>query len=204
MVPKKVGSITLEYDPGDGNLISEAFDAEFHNALITGDVSGLNGYFSGKLTANAVDAIDNLHITGRAAAITSVKTIAWADSASHGFDDDGVYRTICDQVIVVPEGMSGAYCAVAIQYEIDDAQGDNDMFICRYRLLQDGKSYYTNARAKFGLFYEVYPHQIHEMVMWFSGAGSHTVSMQWLWEPNNTNVYPIFKNITIRTDLIRK
>lgn len=204
MVPKKVGSITLEYDRGDGVIESQAFDAEFHNALITGDVSALDGYFAGTLDANAVDALDNLHITGRAAAITSVQQWARADGASHGFNDDGVYRTVCDQTIVVPEGMSGAYCAVAIQYEIDDARGDNDMFVCRYRILQDGKSYYTNARMKFGLFYEVYPHHIHEMVLWFSGAGTHTVAMQWLWEPNNTNVYPIFKNITMRTDLIRK
>ena len=204
MVPKKVGSITLEFDRGDGVVISEAFDAEFHNALITGDVSALDGYFAGKLTANAVDALDNLHITGRAAAITSVKTWAQVDYNTNGFNDDGVYRTVCDQTIEVPEGMSGAYCAVAIQYEIDDAQGDNDMFICRYRILADGASYYTNARAKFGLFYEVYPHQIHEIVFWFSGSGTHTVAMQWLWESNVTNVYPIFKNITMRTDMIRK
>lgn len=204
MVPKKVGSITLEFDRGDGVTVSEAFDAEFHNALITGDVSGLNGYFGGKLTANAINAIDNLHITGRAAAITAVYKKDRISKPEFDFDDDGIYKTIAQQQITVPEGMSGAYCAVAIQYTIQDEREDNWMFMCRYRILQDGKAYYTNPRKQFGSFYAAYPYHIHEMVLWFSGAGTHTVAMQWLWEPAETNVYPVFVDLTMRMDLIRK
>lgn len=204
MGSKKVGSITLEYDRGDGVIESQAFDAEFHNALITGDVSALDGTFTGKLTANAVNALDNLHITGRSAAITKIDRWAVVNPQTNGFNDDGIYRNVCQQQIEVPEGMSGAFCAVAIQYKINDQRGDNANFISRYRILQDGQAYYTGKRIFFGIFYGRFNYHIHEIVLWLSGAGTHTVSMAWLWEPNETNVYPQFENIIMRTDLIRK
>lgn len=203
-MPKKVGSITLEYDRGDGVIESQAFDAEFQNALITGDISALTGTFAGKLDVNALDVVSRLNISGRAVAITSVASAAIANPNTHHFNDDGVWRTLISTTVDVPQGTAnGTFAAIAIQYNIRDQRGDNDQFSYNGRLVIDGTVYDT-VNGKFGIFYRYNPCQIYEIVYYLAGAGTHTISFDVRWFDQPTNVYPEFTNIVIRCDVIRK
>lgn len=205
MEPKKVGSITLEYDRGDGVIESQAFDAEFQNALITGDISALTGTFDGKLDANAVNAVSNLNIAGKAVATTDVRTRAVASPESHGFNDDGVYRSLMDAAIEVPQGMNGAWAAVTMQYGVKDNKGsENGGFPCQYRILVDGVAYFTSAVEPFFWWFRRFDNHLHEMLLYLSGAGTHTVALQYRWFDEPTNVYPQFNDLLYRIDLIRK
>ena len=208
MVPKKVGSITLEYDPGDGNLISEAFDAEFHNALITGDISALEGTFQGRLDVNAIDAVSRLNIAGRAVAVTQVFESAGIVGQTEGFNDDGVYRTLMAIIIEVPYGNgSGCWADVMMQYHVVDYKGDeNAGFPCQYRILLDGVPYFTSIAVPFGNFFNRSwdPNFIHHMLLYLSAGQNHTVAIQFRWFDRDTNVYPRFSNRRIRVDIIRK
>lgn len=204
MVPKKVGSITLEYDRGDGVIESQAFDAEFQNALITGDISALTGTFAGKLDVNALDVVSRLNISGRAVAITSVASTAIANPNTHQFNDDGVWRRLISTTVDVPAGTAnGTFAAIAIQYNIRDQKGDNDDFSYNGRLVIDGVVYDT-VKGKFGIFYRYNPCQIYEIIYYLAGAGTHTISFDVRWFDQKTNVYPEFTNIVIRCDVIRK
>ena len=204
MVPKKVGSITLEYDRGDGVIESQAFDAEFQNALITGDISALTGTFAGKLDVNALDVVSRLNISGRAVAITSVASTAIANPTTHQFNDDGVWRTLISTTVDVPQGTAnGTFAAIAVQYKIADQRGDNDQFPYNGRLVIDGTVYDT-VNGRFGIFYRYNPCQIYEVVYYLAGAGTHTISFDVRWFDMKTNVYPEFTDIVIRCDVIRK
>lgn len=210
MVPKKVGSITLEYDPGDGTTISEAFDAEFQNALITGDVSALTGTFEGRLDANAIDAVSRLNIAGRAVAVTQVFESAPNTGTTKGFNDDGVYRTLMSIALEIPFGNgAGCWADISCQYHVVDNKGDeNAGFPCQYRILLDGVPYFTSIVCYFGpYFYSVNPAQsnfIHEMLLYLSAGQVHTISIQWRWFEAVTNVYPEFSALRMRADIIRK
>ena len=208
MVPKKVGSITLEYDPGDGNLISEAFDAEFHNALITGDISALTGTFEGRLDVNALQAVSRLNIAGRAVAISSVFNVPDIVGQTEGFNDDGVYRTLMYTAIEIPYGNgSGCWADVSMAYNVVDYKGDENFeFPCQYRILLDGVAYFTSAICPFGYYFAVNwdPNYMHEMLLYLSAGQTHTVTIQWRWFDMPTNVYPRFSNRKIRVDIIRK
>lgn len=204
MVPKKVGSITLEYDRGDGVIESQAFDAEFQNALITGDISALTGTFAGKLDVNALDVVSRLNISGRAVAITSVAYKKIANPTTDHFNDDGVWRTLISTTVDVPQGTAnGTFAAIAVQYKIADQRGDNDQFPYNGRLVIDGTVYDT-VNGRFGIFYRYNPCQIYEVVYYLAGAGTHTISFDVRWFDMKTNVYPEFTDIVIRCDVIRK
>ncbi|MEG0062989.1 MAG: hypothetical protein RR740_00150 [Pseudomonas sp.] len=206
-MPKKVGSITLEYDRGDGVIESQAFDAEFHNALITGDVSALEGTFVGKLDANAVDAVSRLNIAGRAVAITKTGKRGSSDDPPRiGFDDDGVYRSLIDIALEVPLGSSsGVFVAANLSYQCVDTKGDeNSMFPCQYRILVDGAAYFTSAVEVWGNWFMNFDYHIHEMLLYLSAGQTHTISLQYRWFDRPTNVYPLFRNITYRADIMRK
>ena len=200
---KKVGTITLEYDRGDGVVVSEAFQAEFNNAIFNGDISSLEGTFSGKLTANAINAVKNFNIAGRATAITYVSTRSRVVGI---FDDDNIWREVHGITFEVPpQDTQGGWVAVGIQYTIDDQRQDNFWFPCQYQILLDGVSVYTApGYALFGHFYQKVKHFYHEIVRRVGGPGYHTISLQYRWADYDTNVYPDFRNIAIRADYIRK
>lgn len=210
MVPKKVGSITLEYDPGDGNTISEAFDAEFHNALLTGDISAVTGTFEGRLDANAIDAVSRLNIRGKAVAVTQVFESAPNTGTTKGFNDDGVYRSLMSIALDVPYGTgSGCWGAITCQYHVvDNKGGENSGFPTQYRILLDGVPYFTSAVDYFGAYFgSVSPAQsnyIHEMLLYLSAGQIHTITIQYRWFDADTNVYPEFSNLRMRADIIRK
>lgn len=203
MVHKKVGTITLEYDRGDGVMVSEAFQAEFNNAIFNGNVSAMEGTFSGKLTANAIDAVKNLNIAGRATAITFVST---RDRVYGIFNDDSIWREVHGLTFEIPpQDWQGGWVSAGIQYYIDDQRWDNDNFPCQYRILVDGVSVYTAPNyALFKQFYRKVKHFYHEIVQRIPSHGYHTISLQYRWAYVNTNCYPDFRDIAIRADYIRK
>lgn len=206
MVPKKVGSITLEYDRGDGVIESQAFDAEFHNALITGDISALTGTFTGKLDVNAIDAVSRLNIAGRAVAITYAGSIVSSDNPKIGFDDDGVFRSLINIALEIPAGTTnGCFVAANLSYQCVDTRGDeNSSFPCQYRILVDGVAYFTSAVEAWGNWFLNFDYHIHEMLLYMQTGQTHTISLQYRWLDRPTNVYPLFRNITYRADILRK
>lgn len=199
---KKVGTITLEYDRGDGVVVSEAFQAEFNNAIFNGNVSAMEGTFDGALTANAIDAVKNLTIAGRATAITTVSYIGYVPDI---FDDDSVWRSVHTLSFQVPSSdLQGGWVTAGIQYYINDQRQDNDRFQTEYRILIDGQVVFTSPKStQFKWFYRVFKYFFHE-VSAKVGPGYHTIALQYRWHDYPTNVYPEFYDVTIRADYIRK
>lgn len=183
-------------------VVSEAFQAEFNNALFNGDVSGMEGTFKGKLTANAIDAVKNLTIAGRAAAIT---TVSYVPYVANIFDDDSVWRTVHSLTFQVPvSDTEGGWVTAGIQYFINDQRYDNDGFQTEYRLLVDGRIIFTSPFASsFKWFYRIYKYFYHE-VSTRVGTGYHTIALQYRWHDAPTNVYPEFYDVAIRADYVRK
>lgn len=200
---KKVGTITLEYDRGDGVVVSEAFQAEFNNAIFNGNVSAMEGTFDGTLTAGAVDAVKNLTIAGRATAITTVSTVGYVANI---FDDDSIWRSVHTLTFQVPStDTAGGWVTAGIQYMINDQRQDNDNFLTEYRIRLDGQVIFTSPKsAKFKWFYRVFKYFFHEVSAVVSGPGYHTLSLEYRWHDYPTNVYPEFHDVTIRADYIRK
>lgn len=206
MVHKKVGTITLEYDRGDGVKVSEAFQGEFNNAIFRGNISMLEGTFEGSLTANAVNAVKNLNIKGGAVAITTVSTIREVSRRTgFHFNDDAVWRSIHTLTIETPPDSSGGWLAAGIQYLIDDQKRDNGMFPCQMRIIIDGRVVYTSpAWSLFSYYYVIHKHFFHEVVERVSSARYHTVTLQYRWDEYPTNVYPEFYDVVIRADYFRR
>lgn len=204
---KKVGTITLEYDRGDGVIVSEAFQGEFNNAIFNGDISMLEGTFDGTLTAGTIDAVKNINIRGGSAALTTVGYVAEASRATgYLFNDDGVWRSVITTTFNVPEAdEEGGWLSAGIQYRIDDAKRDNDYFPCEYRILIDGEVYFTSPqKTLFKWFYVTYKYFYHEVAKRITSPGAHTIALQYRWFDIGTNVYPEFFNVTIRADYFRK
>lgn len=202
MVPKKVGSITLEYDRGDGVIVSEAFDAEFNNAIFRGNISGMTGTFKGRLTANTLNAVSNLNVRGKAVAIT---TAVYVGTLQGIFDDDAIYRSILNINFVVPAAdlSGGAYWA-ALTYDIADNKSDNNYFLCQYRILVDGNIYFESTPVTFWKYINMFKNFYHEIAGIATGPGTHSITLQYRWFDKKTNVYPRFDNIMGRVDYIRK
>jgi hypothetical protein len=183
-------------------MVTGSFMAEFNNAIFRGNVSTLYGTFSGTLTAQAINAVKNLNIAGRAAAITYVTTRGQAV----GFDDDGQWRTVHSLGFNVPgEDSNGGWVSAAIQYHLVDHKGDNDLFHTVYRVLLDGNPIYSSPRSdQFGGFCKTIVDFFHEVSAPVGGPGYHSIELQFAWLPGKTNVYPEFTDITIRADYVRK
>lgn len=206
MVHKKVGTITLEYDRGDGVIVSEAFQGEFNNAIFNGNVSAMEGTFGGSLTAGAVNAVKNLNLKSGSVAQTTVSALGFAGRYTHGFGDDGVWRTVHSVTFVVPEAdTGGGWVNSGIQYHISDARGDNDIFPCEFRILLDGAVLYKSpGAARFKWFYKLIRTFFHEVAARVYSSGYHTIALQYRWLSSNTGVYPEFYDVTIRADYFRK
>lgn len=206
MVHKKVGTITLEYDRGDGVKISEAFQGEFNNAFFNGNVSAMEGTFSGTLTASAINAVKNLNLKTGSVATTTVSTLGFANGASHGFNDTGVWKTVHSATFAVPAAdTSGGWMSAGIQYRIDDRKKDNDYFPTEFRILLDGAVVYTSpGRSYFRWFYRTFQTFFHEVAARITSSGYHTVSFQYRWFDIPTNVYPEFYDVVIRADYFRR
>jgi len=206
VVHKKVGTITLEYDRGDGVKVSEAFQGEFNNAIFNGDISAMEGTFQGTLTANAINAVKNLNLKSGSVATTTVSSLAYASRLTHGFDDDGVWRTVHSLTFTVPTAdTSGGWMNTGIQYTISDTRYDNDRFPTEFRILLDGNVVYTSPASSFFMwYYQQIKHFFHEVTSQIYTPGNHTVALQFRWFDEPTNMYPEFYDVTIRTDYFRR
>lgn len=208
---KKVGTITLEYDRGDGVIVSEAFQGEFNNAIFRGTLEAANGTFAGKLTAKAIAAVSNLNIRGGAAAITTISTRGYADRGTNGFDDDNVWRNVHAHSFQVPsEDINGGWAYCSMQYFVDNTRHDSSKVGWRtqYRVLFDDQvvhtsGYKSDAYFGFGWCFQEIKHFKHELGMKV-GPGTHTFAVQYRWASQDTNVYPRFDNIMFQVDYVRK
>lgn len=183
-------------------IVSDAFQAEFNNAIFNGNVSAMEGTFDGTLTANAIDAVKNLTIAGQATAITTVSHVAYVANI---FDDDSVWRSVHTLTFQTPSNdLDGGWVTAGIQYYINDQRQDNDIFRTEYRILIDEQVIFASPRStNFKWFYRVFKHFFHE-VSAKVGPGYHTIALQYRWHDYTTNVYPEFYDVTIRADYIRK
>lgn len=203
MENKKIGTITLEYDRGDGVLVSEAFQGELNNAIFNGNVSGMYGTFQGSLTANAINAVNNITLAGKSTAIT---TVGYVSYVAGGFNDDAVWRAVSQLAFDVPSvDQFGGWVSTSFQYRISDSRGDNDLFLTKYRIVIDGVVIWESpVWSKFMYFYRAIKYFYHEVAARVTGPGTHLVSLQYKWAASHTNVYPEFYDITMRADYIRK
>lgn len=176
--------------------------AEFNDATFAGDVSGLEGTFNGTLTAQAVNAANNINIRGNSIAQTTITTRA----SSSGFDDDSVWRSAHSLTFVVPpEDVNGGWMSTAIQYSVLDRKGDNAHFLMEMRIRLNGVVIYTSPNSfTFGAFYNVFNHMYHEVSRRVPAPGTYTISLDFRWHDSATNMYAVFYDIVIRNDYLRK
>jgi hypothetical protein len=176
--------------------------AEFNDATFAGDVSGLDGTFSGTLTAQAINAANNINIAGNSVARTTVSTRALSD----GFNDDSIWRSMHSLTFQVPqEDTRGGWMSAAIQYTIGDRKGDNDRFMMEMRIRLNGLVLYTSPVSfPFGGFYTNFRDMYHEVSAFISEPGNYQLSVDFRWHDYPTNMYAFFTNTVIRVDYIRK
>lgn len=201
---KKVGTITLEYDRGDGVIVSDAFQAEFNNAIFRGKLDGVGGIFSGTLTANAIDAVSNLNIAGGSTAITTISEVPYVV----GFDDDEIWRNVhAHSFYVPPEDTSGGWAYCSIQYLLSNTHnsGNKVGWGTQYRVLFNGSVIFSSPMwFGFGWAYNVIQYFKHEIGARVPGPGYHTFAVQYRWQSERTNVYPRFDNVMFQVDYVRK
>lgn len=176
--------------------------AEFNDATFAGDVSGLDGTFTGTLTAQAVNAANNINIRGNSVAQTAVTTKASAT----GFNDDSIWRSVHSLTFTVPdEDIYGGWLSAAIQYSVLDSKGDNHFFYMEMRIRINGLIIYTSPESMpFGNFYDCFDHLYHEVSWRVPQPGTYTISLDFRWHNSDTNMYAKFYDIVIRNDYIRK
>jgi len=177
--------------------------AEFNDATFAGDVSGLDGTFSGTLTARAINAANNINIAGNSVARTTVST----RDISNSFDDDSVWRSVHQHTVLVPsEDTQGGWLNTAIQYSVYDRKGrENHHFPAQLRFRINGLVIYTTPNwILLGDFYKAYGDMYSEIVYRAPAPGAYTISMDLRVGDRNTNMYIEFVNIVFRTDYFRK
>ena len=202
MDSKKVNSIPLQYMNHEGVMVTGNFMGEFNDATFNGDVSAMEGTFSGTLTVDSIDAANNINFMEGSAAVTTINTL---DKVSN-FDDDGVWRDVISTRFIAPsdEADEGGWAAIAMQYTVSDKKGNNDYFPVYFRILLDGVPIYTTpGSSKLGAYYKFYrtfSYAINTRV----SSGEHEVTYQFKVNDYSTNMYAEFINIVMRVDYIRK
>jgi len=80
-------------------MVSDAYQAEFNNAKFAGEIQAMEGTFSGKLTAGAVNAVSGINFVKGAVAITSLATVASRNvNVNSGTLTNTGYRYIVDNI----------------------------------------------------------------------------------------------------------
>ena len=201
MDTKKVESIRLPYLKHDGSTEYGNFMAELNDATFGGNISSLEGTFSGVLTADAVNATANLNIAGQSVARTTIST----RSSNAGFDDDGRWRSIHSINFLVPNSdEKGGWFICSVRYNMSDHKGDNDLFPCRYRMLVNGVVLYTSGTMPLGFLYRHIQYSFLEVSGHVSTPGTKNVDIQFAVDDMDTNMYIRFADIVMKVDYIRK
>ena len=201
MDTKKVETISLPYLKHDGKTEYGNFMAELNDATFGGNISAMEGTFSGTLTAQAVNAAANLNIAGQSVARTTISTRA----SNNNFDDDSRWRSIHSINFLVPNNdEKGGWFICSVRYNMSDHKGDNDHFPCRYRMLVNGKVQYTSGTMPLGNLYRHIRYSYLEVSGLVSTTGTKNVDIQLAVDDRNTNMYIRFTDIVMKVDYIRK
>lgn len=201
MDTKKVNAVELPYLGYDGKMNKGMFMAELNDASFGGDISAMEGTFSGSLTADAVSAAANLNIAGQSVARTTISTRA----SNNNFDDDSRWRSIHSVNFVVPNSdEGGGWFVCNVRYNMSDHKGDNDRFLCRYRMLVNGKVLYTSGTMLLGTLYRYIKYSFLEVTGHVSTPGAKNVDIQFAVDDRKTNMYIRFTDIVMKVDYIRK
>lgn len=201
MDTKKVEPIRLPYLKPDGSTEYGNFMAELNDATFGGNISSLEGTFSGVLTADAVNAAANLNIAGQSVARTTISTLA----SNSNFDDDSRWRSIHSVNFIVPNSdEGGGWFVCNVRYNMSDHKGDNDHFPCRYRMLVNGKVLYTSGTMLLGTLYRYIKYSFLEVSGHVSTTGTKNIDIQFAVDDRNTNMYIRFTDIVMKVDYIRK
>ena len=177
--------------------------AEFNDATFAGDVSGLDGTFSGTLTAQAINAANNINIRGNSVATTTITTRA----VSNSFNDDSVWRSVHSHVVRVPEqDINGGWISTSVQYSVYDRKGsENWHFLAQLRFRINGLVVYnTPGWMPLGMMYRVFGDMYTELVYRVDRPGNYEISLDLCVQDRATNMYIEFVNIVFRSDYFRK
>lgn len=118
---KKVDTFAAKDEDGnwivDGGSVLIPFMAEFNNGYIAGDVSAMNGTFSGVLTANAIDAADRINIAGSSVSVDVYVTKTRYPTS--GYLLENTNQTVLTLVINAPESGEGLLSIIG-EFNQDD------------------------------------------------------------------------------------
>ena len=175
--------------------------AEFNDGVISGDITGSDGVFAGTLTADAIDAVDNVTIRGKSVAVTVSGYLA---DSGQKWDDDGIYRDVHKVAITTPPGdTKGGIFRTIFQFKTIDGKGDNQWFRCQFRILRDTETLWESAEAYQGI-YQYAGQYFSFLVAGSMSYGLHTFTLQYRIFPATTNAYPRFYNVRSVVDYSRK
>ena len=185
----------------DGTVVTRDYYAEFNDGTFSGDISGSDGVFSGTLTADAINAVDNITLAGKSVAVT--QTAYLADSG-YRWNDDAIYRDVHRIAILTPpKDRKGGTFRVVFQFKTIDGRGDNAHFDCQFRILHNTAIAWESGKAPQAI-YQYAGQYFSFIVLGNMTYGHHTFSLQYRIFPRPTNAYPRFYNVRIVLDYIRK
>ena len=209
---KKVGTITLEYNRGDGVVISNAFQGELINATFNGEIDVWDATFDGSFTAQAVNVVKNLQLSGSSVAVTTMTYIPTIGKGQ-GVDpnlgsDDGQWRDVAVHTFYVPpENFIGGWAYVSVQYLIDNNRHSQDktLWPTKHQVLVNGElNYFTPYYTAYAFYYVGVKNFKHDKVIAINSPGYYTVRLQFAFGDADTNVYPYWEDVFIRVDYVKK
>lgn len=212
MVHKKVGTITLEYDRGDGTTISEAFQGEFVNAIFNGVLDVRNSTFDGSFTADAINVIDNIHIRGQAVATTTMTYIptigkGGGPDGKLGEDDGQFHDVVSHTFYVDPNDFNGGWAYINVQWLISNTRHsqDKEAWHVKHQVLINGElNYFTPYYSPYAMYFRAIQNFKYTNVIPINSPGYYTVQLQFAFQSENTNVYPYWDEIFVRVDYLKK
>ena len=182
-------------------MVTKEYLAEFNNGTFDGDITGTDGVFSGTLTADAVNAVDNITIAGSSVAVTESAFLA---DTGLRWNDDAIYRDVHKiNILTPPKDREGGIFRVLFQFQTIDGKDDNAHFDCQFRILHNTTTVWESGIAP----QRIYQYAGQYFSFLVSGAmtfGLHTFSLQYRIFPSPTNAYPRFYNVRVVLDYVRK
>lgn len=187
----------------NGELITGDYLAELNNCAFAGDVSGCNGTFRGKFTADAVNIVHNPTIAGRATAMTVI-----VEEPGVITPGQNVWVRIASANINIPsEDTSGGYILAAFKYLHDGQGGDwhpeeaQRSFRERVKI---GTDIIFDVSSCYGSLWHATPYRYNEYMININHPGLITVSIEQYYPDEGYNVHPIIIDRFTRVDYIRR
>lgn len=201
---KKVSSFAAYDENGQlymdgGNPI--AFMAEFNDGIFRGDIGALDGTFSGVLTANAVDAVQNININGNAVAISAAGAITRYPTT--GYCPEGQTATVFSFSFNIPDTDGVALLRVALTLHNGDNDNSQKYFDYRQTLDLNGVTLYDSTLLPLIDSYYAPQRFIFETVLPVT-VGNNMLSFYHYTTSDATTPYPYYQNISYSMDFVRK